>query len=67
MPTEYGGDRVTRNSVQGLGPEERKLETSEQSRLFYLTGQTEDPDAPPKPEFFRGNDDDFGGDGLRKR
>lgn len=60
MPTEYGGDNSTKNSVQGRGPEEaRTLSTSEKLRLGYLTGQEEDPEVEAKPEFFYGNDREF--------
>ncbi len=60
MPTEYGGDDTTKNTVQGLGPNgKRKLSSSEQLRLSYLTGQEEDPDAPRKSGFFHGVDPDY--------
>lgn len=59
MPTEFGGDRTTKNSVQGLGPNDRKLDPAEKQRLMYLTGQTEDPEAEPKPGFFYGVDPDY--------
>ena len=56
--TEYAGDVPSHNSVQGLGPEDRKLEPHEKLRLSYLTGQSEDIDATPKPGFFYGVDPD---------
>lgn len=61
MATEYGGDEVLPNSVQGLGPNGgRKLETHEQKRLGLLTGQEEDPAAPSKsPGFMYGVDPDY--------
>lgn len=57
--TEYAGKVPTTNSVGDLGPNERKLSSSEQLRLGYLTGQTEDPDAPAKPGFMGGVDPDY--------
>ena len=57
--TEYAGKVPTRNSVQSLGPNDRKLSTSERLRLRYLTGQDEDPEAMPKREFFAGNDREY--------
>ena len=57
--TEYAGKVPTTNSVGDLGPNERKLSTSEKLRLGYLTGQEEDPDAPAKPGFMGGVDPDF--------
>lgn len=69
-PTEYGGDSPQKNTVQGLGPNGRKLSTSEQLRLSYLTGQDEDPTTEAKPGFFYGVDPDFpdveGSDAWRK-
>lgn len=57
--TEYAGTVPTRNSVQSLGPNERKLTTSERLRLLKLTGQDEDPEAMPKREIFYGNDREY--------
>lgn len=57
--TEYAGEVPTRNSVGSLGPDGRKLSTSERLRLGYLTGQEDDPNLAPKPEFFHGQDRDY--------
>jgi hypothetical protein len=60
MPTEYGGDDpLPPNTVQGLGPEDRKLSITDQKRLGLLTGQEEDPAAPRKPGFMYGVDAEF--------
>ena len=60
MPTEYGGDDpLPLNTVQGLGPNDRKLSVSEQKRLGLLTGQEEDPAAPRKTGFMHGVDEEF--------
>jgi hypothetical protein len=58
-PTEYGGDRVLPNAVQGLGPLGRELSSSEKLRLGYRTGQEEDPEALKKSGFFYGVDPDY--------
>jgi hypothetical protein len=57
--SEYAGTVPTENSVQALGPEDRKLKTHERLRLGYLTGQEEDPTAKAKPGFFYGVDEDY--------
>lgn len=57
--SEYSGTVPTRNTVQELGPDGRKLSSSEKLRLGYLTGQEEDPEAAPKPGFFYGVDPDY--------
>lgn len=57
--TEYSGTVPTANSVQDLGPNERKLSPSEKLRLGYLTGQDQDPVAPAKSGFFYGVDPDY--------
>lgn len=56
--TEYSGKNGP-NSVTELGPNGRKLSSSEQLRLGYLTGQEEDPNAPYKDGFFNGVDPDY--------
>jgi hypothetical protein len=56
--TEYAGDVPSHNSVQGRGLEDRELEPHEKLRLGYLTGQTDDVDAPAKSGFFYGVDPD---------
>lgn len=57
--SEYAGTVPTTNSVQELGPNGRKLSSSEELRLGYLTGQEIDPDAKPKEGFFYGVDPDY--------
>lgn len=54
--TEYAGRVPTINTVGDLGPNERKLSSSEKLRLGYLTGQDEDPDAPRETSFMGGVD-----------
>lgn len=54
--TEYAGRVPTTNTVGDLGPNERKLSSSEKLRLGYLTGQDEDPDAPRETSFMGGVD-----------
>lgn len=54
--TEYKGKMPMPNTVGDLGPEERILETHEQLRLGYLTGQREDPEAPREPGMMGGVD-----------
>lgn len=57
--SEYSGEVPTSASVQSLGPQGRKLKTSEKLRLGYLTGQEEEPETDPKPGFFYGVDPDY--------
>ena len=59
MPTEYGGDASTKNTVQGLGPLGRELANEEKLRLQHLTGQEEDPNASRKTGFMHGVDPDY--------
>lgn len=54
--TEYAGKVPMPNTVGDLGPNERQLSPSEKLRLGYLTGQTEDPEAPREPGFMGGVD-----------
>ena len=54
--TEYAGRVPMPNTVGDLGPNERKLSSSEKLRLGYLTGQEEDPEAPREPNFMSGVD-----------
>lgn len=61
MPTEYGGDETTPNTVQGLGPQGRELSVTEKLRLQRLTGQDEDPAAPRKSGFMHGVDPEYPG------
>lgn len=57
--TEYKGKVPLPNTVQDLGPNERRLSSSEQLRLLRLTGQMEDPNAPREPNFMAGVDSRF--------
>lgn len=54
--TEYAGKVPMPNTVGDLGPLERRLETHEQLRLGYLTGQMDDPEAPREPGMMGGVD-----------
>lgn len=55
--TEYAGTVPTTNTVQPK--ESDALSPSEKLRLSYLTGQTEDTEAPRKDGFFYGVDPEF--------
>lgn len=58
--TEYAGRVPLPNTVQDLGPSgARRLDPHEKLRLGYLTGQTEDPDAPREPGMMGGVDSRF--------
>lgn len=57
--TEYKGKVPLPNSVGDLGPNTRELSPAEKLRLGYLTGQTEDPEAPAEPLFMGGVDKNF--------
>lgn len=57
--TEYAGKIIMPNTVGDLGPELRSLETHEQLRLGYLTGQRDDPEAPREPSFMGGVDSKY--------
>lgn len=54
--TEYKGRVPLKNTVQDLGPLDRKLQPHEKKRLGLLTGQDEDPNAPRETGFMGGVD-----------
>lgn len=54
--TEYKGTVPLPNTVQDLGPNDRRMSSSEKLRLGYLTGQEEDPYAEREPDFMAGVD-----------
>lgn len=55
--SEWQGDAP--NTVTELGPNGRKLDSSEKLRLGYLTGQDSDPSTKAKTGFFYGVDPDY--------